>query len=291
MKIKLATALAAMSLCGTAFSQSMWGTTSSITVALTFTYELPALQEKMVDPETGKLVISKDEDGKPIPTFENNYTLETYNSNGDMTKSVMTDEYGSKMAVSKFGNADILAYLVDSAVLEPKGSKYPFITGYSLIVVDDGETSMVYAKHTDRDTPLVPVDEFILGDGAEGGAFVATASRKSVETATFNPTTGAETYSSTFAYSETYKEAGFVSVPSFIGPVECSGLWTGTYKAVAKTETLDGEKYTTQVFVPGAAKFDKVVGVLEGDFGSEILEGTISLGAGAIVDVGALLGF
>lgn len=280
-----------MSLCGTAFSQSMWGTTSSVTVALTFTYELPALQQKEIDPDTGKLVISKDEDGKPIPAFENNYTLETYNKDGEVTKSVTTDEYGSKMAVSKFGNADILAYLVDSGVLEPKGSKFPFITGYSLIVVDDGMMSMVYAKHTDKTIPLEPVDEFILGDGEEGGAFVATASRKSVETATFNPSTGAETFSSTFSYSETYKEAGFVSVPSFMGPIECSGLWTGTYKAVAKTETIEGEKFITQVLVPGAAKFDKIVGVLEGDLGAEILEGTISVGAGAIVDVGTLLGF
>jgi len=282
MKTQLTTALVALTLCSSAFSQSMWGSTGALTVALTISYEEEALLLKEVN-EMGRLVTVIDpETNKPIPTFENFYTIETLNKDAMPTKIVDTQEYGSKISTAKWGNADIIRYLVENDLLPTKGNA-PHVAGWSLIVVYDGMEGfpMVYARHTDK--TIVEVPDIMLGGGE--GFDVAAIMDKTVTTTTFNPTTGDEKMTTVRTYSDTFKGMGSASVPTWVGPIMCNGLLTGSYKYVPKTETFDGEKFTIEVLVPGAMKLDKIVGVLDGPEGQELVEGSISVAAGVVVDL------
>jgi hypothetical protein len=281
MKTQLTTALVALTLCGSAFSQSMWGSTGALTVALTISYEEEALLLKEVN-EMGRLVTVIDpETNKPIPTFENLYTIETLNKDAMPTKIVDTQEYGSKISTAKWGNADIIRYLVENDLLPTKGNA-PHVAGWSLIVLYDGVEGfpMAYARHTDKTTVEVP-DILFGGDGFD----VATITDKTVTTTNINPTSGDETITTVHTYSDTFKGIGGASVPSYVGPIDCTGLLTGSNKFVPKTETFDGERFTTEVFVPGAIKLDKILGVLDGPNGQELVEGSISIAAGVVVDL------
>lgn len=280
MKTKLISTLAALMLCGSAFPQADWGSTGGLTVALTLSYEAEALVMKEVN-EEGKLVtVIDDITKKPIPTFENTYTVSTPVDNP--TKTVDTSEYGSKIASGKWGNAEIIRYLVENDLIPTKG-KAPHLAGWSLIVVYDGMEAIptVYARHTDKTT--VPVPDIVLGGPEDFD--VATITERTVTTTTINPKTGDENTTETHTYSDTYKGIGSALVPSWAGPIGCSGLLTGSYKFVPKTETIDEEKYFTDVFVPGATKIDKIVGALDGEDGPELIEGSISVAAGVVVDL------
>jgi hypothetical protein len=283
MKTQLTSTLIALTLCSSAFSQAMWGSTGALTVALTFSYEQEALQLKEVN-EMGKLITVIDpETKKPIPTFENFYTIATPVDNP--TKTVDTMEYGSKIGTAKWGNADIIRYLVEFELIPTKGSA-PHIAGWSLIVVYDGMEGfpMVYARHTDK--TIVEVPDIMLGGGE--GFDVAAIMDKTVTTTTINPTTGDETMTTVRTYSDTFKGMGSASVPTWVGTIMCNGLLTGSYKYVTKTETFDGERFTTDVLVPGAMKLDKIVGVLEGPEGQELVEGSMSVAAGVVTDLNTL---
>lgn len=280
MKTQLTSTLVALTLCGSAFSQADWGSTGGLTVALTLSYEAEALVTKEVD-EMGKLVtVIDDVTKKPIPTFENFFSVSTPVDNP--TKIVDTQEYGSKIGTAKWGNAEIIRYLVDNALLPVKGNA-PHLAGWSLIVVYDGIEAMptVYARHTDKTTE--PVPDILLGGGADFD--VAAIIDRTVTTTTINLTTETETTTEVRTYSDTYKGMGSATVPSWVGPIECTGLLTGSYKFVRKTETIEGDKIITDVFVPGATKIDKIVGSLDGVNGQELVEGSISLGAGVVVDL------
>ena len=280
MKTQLTSTLIALTLCSSAFSQAMWGSTGALTVALTISYEEEALLLKEVN-DMGKLVTVIDpETNKPIPTFENFYTIAT--PVDTPTRIVDTMEYGSKIGTAKWGNAEIIRYLVENDLLPTKG-KAPHIAGWSLIVVYDGVEGfpMAYARHTDKTTVEVP--DIIFGGGE--GFDVAAIMDKTVTTTNINPTTGNETTTSVHTYSDTFKGIGSASVPSYVGPIMCTGLLTGSYKFVPKTETIEGERFTTEVLVPGATKLDKILGVLDGPEAQELVEGSISIAAGVVVDL------
>lgn len=284
MKTQLTSLLAALTLCGSAFSQANWGSTGGLTVALTLSYEAEALVTKEVN-EEGKLVtVIDDITKKPIPTFQNTYSVSTPFENP--TKIVDTDEYGSKIVTGKWGNAEIIRYLVENDLLPIKG-KAPHLAGWSLVVVYDGLEAIptVYARHTDK--TMEPVPDILLG--GPGDFDVATITDRTVTTTTINPKTGDENTTEAHTYSDTYKGMGSATVPSWAGPIECTGLLTGSYKFVRKTETIEDEKFFTDVFVPGATKIDKIVGALDGDFGTELIEGSISVGAGVVVDLATLI--
>lgn len=280
MKTQITSTLAALTLCGSAFSQADWGSTGGLTVALTLSYEQEALQLKEVN-DMGKLVtVIDDETKKPIPTFDNSYSISTPVDNP--TRIVDTTEYGSKIGSSKWGNAEIIRYLVDNDLIPVKG-KAPHYAGWSLIVVYDGIEALptAYARHTDKTTVEVP--DILFGDGL--GFDVAAIIDRTVTTTNINPNTGDETTTEVRTYSDTYKGVGAVSVPSWAGQIDCTGLLTGSYKFVRKTEVVDGDKFFTDVLVPGATKLDKIVGALDGPEGPELVEGSISMGAGVVVDL------
>ena len=280
MKTQLTSTLAALTLCGSAFSQADWGSTGGLTVALTISYEEEALQLKEVN-EMGKLITVIDpETKKPIPVFENFFSVSTPVDNP--TKIVDTTEFGSKIGTAKWGNAEIIRYLVDNDLIPIKG-KAPHIAGWSLIVVYDGIEAFptAYARHTDKTTVEVP--DILFGGDADFD--VAAIIDRTVMTTNINLNTSDETTTEVRTYSDTYKGMGGASVPSWVGPITCTGLLTGSYKFVRKTETIEGDKFFTDVFVPGATKLDKIVGALDGINGQELVEGSISLGAGVVVDL------
>jgi hypothetical protein len=280
MKTQLTSTLAALTLCGSAFSQADWGSTGGLTVALTISYEEEALQLKEVN-EMGKLITVIDpETKKPIPVFENFFSVSTPVDNP--TKIVETTEFGSKIGTAKWGNAEIIRYLVDNDLIPIKG-KAPHIAGWSLIVVYDGIEAFptAYARHTDKTTVEVP--DILFGGDADFD--VAAIIDRTVMTTNINLNTSDETTTEVRTYSDTYKGMGGASVPSWVGPITCTGLLTGSYKFVRKTETIEGDKFFTDVFVPGATKLDKIVGALDGINGQELVEGSISLGAGVVVDL------
>jgi hypothetical protein len=287
MKIKLTAFLATVSLCGSAYSAT-WGTMGNVTVALSISYKEAALQLKEVN-EFGKLVTVIDpETKKPVSTDTNNYTIDTFKGEA-IVKSVTTDEKGVKISVSKFGNAELLKFLVDDefgAGLLPKKGKAPFIAGWTLIAISEKEVdsdvieSAMRCRHTDN--TIVEVPDFVFG--GQNDFEVAAIAEKRITTSTINPATGDENTTETYSYADTFKGIGSASVPSFDGPLSCTGLLTGSHKVVFKSEGTGAGQMTTEVLVPGAIKLDKIMGVLNGPGGQKLVEGSISIAPGIVID-------
>ncbi len=150
---------ATLAIAAPAFCQTNWGSTGAVTVALTLTYESQAL---LLKDEAGKVLTAADGGG---PTFENTYTVETLGGPVDEMvpiKTVTTNEYGSKLAVWKWGNADIIRMLVEEGIL-PEIGKSPFLAGWSIVMTFDGEgiPTGIVARHTSKTT--VPID-FIISE-------------------------------------------------------------------------------------------------------------------------------
>jgi hypothetical protein len=71
MKKHLLTILVTLTLSGSAFSQAAWGSVGGLTVALTLSYDAPALVKK---DDTGKVLTLALGGG---PTFDNTYSVDT----------------------------------------------------------------------------------------------------------------------------------------------------------------------------------------------------------------------
>lgn len=312
----MAAALAGLSLANSASAQ-MWGSAGGVTVALTYSYTAPALAAK---DDVGKVIPTKDGGG---PAYSNSYSVDTIKKikvdDGDggfyyeeeTTKTVSTEEYGSKIATGKWGNADIIKAMVQMPEGGlPKKGKAPFTAGWSLIVIHGFEDRPKFcAKHTDGttidlDIDLVELPAFTLeSDGDEGGGEDVPASeararsRKTIETT--YPSDPERESTESFTLTESFKISGWGMVPFFEtmtyipeeGPAEVEvysslfevyGLLTGSGKAVLKTWGTGEEKQSMMLYVPGAIKLDKIVGGSE--FG-DVIEGSISLGAASVVDL------
>lgn len=263
-----------------AFAQS-WGSTGAVTVALTMTYQSEALRLK---DEFGN-VLPDTEEGGGGSTFENTYTVETLGGPVDERvpiKSVTTTEYGSKLGVWRWGNAQIIQSLVGDGTL-PEIGKSPFIAGWSIIMVFDklGNATGVIARHTNKTT--VPINFAITPNAFE----VAAISSKEVVTNN-TPLTGIPSTTETRTYSKSYKCQATASVPSYTEePFNLSGLLSGGFKVTPKKGVDDetGEPITTFVYSPNATRLDRLLGV--GGFApfQDLIEGSISMAAGAIVDL------
>jgi hypothetical protein len=277
----IASITAALAIAGPAFCQTNWGSTGVVTVALTLTYESEALQLK---DEAGKVLTAANGGG---PTFENTYTVETL-SGGPVDervpiKSVTTTEYGSKLAVWKWGNADIIKLLVEDGTL-PEIGKSPFLAGWSIVMTFDGEgiPTDIVARHTNKTT--VSIDFTISESELYVGAIFDAISSKTVVTNNM-PLTGDPSTTETRTLTNSYKGPATASVPFVLdSPLEVSGLLTGGLKVTAKTEGTGIDKITTFVYSNNASKLDKVLGVSTLD---DLVEGSISVAAGVIVDLDA----
>lgn len=278
LKTSIGTAITAvLAFAAPALAQSNWGSTGAVTVALTLTYETEALQLK---DENGR-VLPATEAGGGGPTFQNTFTVETLGGPVDERvpiKSVTTDEYGSKLGVWRWGNADIIKLLVEDGTL-PQIGRSPFLAGWSIIMTFDGDGNPtgVVARHTNKTT--VPIELTIQPDEFDVGA---TSSKTIVTNNT--PLTGDPSTTETRTLTKSYKGPGSASVPFLDGALEISGLLTGGLKVTAKTEGTGIDKITTFVYSNNASKLDKVLGVSSME---DLVEGSISVAAGVIVDLDA----
>jgi hypothetical protein len=281
-KTSLAALAAVIALAVPAFSQTNWGSTGAVTVALTLTYEAEAL---LLKDETGKVLTVANGGG---PTFENNYSVETYIGTEPervLVKTVTTQEYGSKLLVAKWGNAEIIKLLVEDGTL-PKIGKSPFLAGWSIMETVDstGLPLGIVARHTNKTT--VPIDLMITGLVEGLGTSVSATSSKTVITDN-SPPVGEPTMTETRTLTDSYKSTGFASVPFFEAPIEVTGLLTGGSKVTPKTEGTGLDKITTFVFTNNATKLDKILGELLFEDVGHLVEGSISIAAGVIVDLDA----
>lgn len=272
-KTSIGTAITAvLAFAAPALAQSNWGSTGAVTVALTLTYETEALQLKN---ETGR-VLSAIEGGGP--TFQNTYTVETLGGPVDdrvPIKSVTTNEYGSKIGVWRWGNAEIIKMLVEDGTL-PQIGRTPYLAGWSILVIFDGEGAPtgVVARHTNKTTVPIDVD-------LQGGLEVGATSSKTIVTNN-TPLTGEPSTTETRTLTNSYKGPGSATVPFLDSPLEITGLWTSGLKVTPKTEGTGIDKITTFVYSYNASKLDKVLGVSSME---DLVEGSISVAAGVIVDM------
>jgi hypothetical protein len=262
-------------------SAQSWGSTGAVTVALTMTYQYEALKLK---DEFGN-VLPDTEAGGGGSTYENTYTVETLGGPVDERvpiKSVTTTEYGSKLGVWRWGNAQIIQSLVWDGTL-PEIGKTPFLAGWSIVMVFDklGNATGVVARHTNKTT--VPINFAITPNAFE----VAAISSKEVVTNN-TPLTGSPSTTETRTYSKFYKRQATASVPSYTEePFNLSGLLSGGFKVTPKKGVDDetGETITTFVYSPNATRLDRLLGVGGFDPFQDLIEGSISMSAGAIVDL------
>lgn len=275
-KASITTLAALLALAGPAFSQSNWGSTGAVTVALSLSITKEALKSK---DETGKVIPISDGGG---PTYENSFSVETLGgpANDRVTvRAVSTDEYGSEIFTAKWGNAEILKHLVEEGVLPQKGKKPPFIAGWSIIAIYDAEGSPLsyVARHTDKTTIEIPMS-ITPGD--------PMASEKSEKTVTTDntPINGNESSTTTHTFSEKYKGLGSASVHFSEGTLDVSGLLTGSIRMVVKSEGRGEDRVSTEVYVPGAVKLGNIVGASVFD---DVVEGSISVEGATIVDLDA----
>jgi hypothetical protein len=275
-----AAVLGGMALPETASAQGMWVSSRPLVVALTISYTAPSLPLK---DENGKVVPVAEGGG---PTFENMFSVVTMNSNGDITKQVDTMEFGGKAVAVKHGNLEVLKELLAEGTLPGIGDKEPAIAGWSLVIISDPEGmegDTVYARHTTK--VMVPLEGIGFGLDEEALAEASTYSSKYIVTTTTHPTTGEPIEKVTSTATGTSKGLGFGMVPGTEG---FSGHFTSSAgKTVVKTETIEGEKYVTNVHTPGPRKLDKIAGaVLWGeDAMGAYLEGYMSTPAATAVDM------
>jgi hypothetical protein len=210
-------------------------------------------------------------------------------SGGMPIKTVSTMEYGSKISSSKWGNVEIIKYLVSADLLPRKGAM-PYIAGWSLVVVYDmmGIPMGTYARHTDK--TMVVVDGVAFEDPMNSFPEISAKSDKTVTTNN-TPLVGEPTTTEVRTYTNTYKGMGSATVPfpySSTSGLVCTGLLTGSDKYVPKTEGTGVDKITTQILVPGAFKLDKIIGTTDDSLslmGSDLIEGSISIAAGVVYDL------
>ncbi len=279
MKQTLSLALASLALAGSAYSQT-WGSTGNVTVALTLSWEAFALQAK---DEVGKVIPAGEEGSGPTDT--NTYSVETLGGPvGEKVaiKTVNTTENGTKISTMKFGNVDILKILAQDPAW-PKIGKAPFIAGWTIVAVYDqqGMVSSYEARHATK--VLVNIPDFMI---SPGDLTITALTEKTVDTE-FNPLTGEPPPpTSVHTYSDTYKSTGSASVPFYDAEMlEVSGLLTGSTKLVFKTQGTGENKVTEEVLVPGAVKLDKILGISTLD---DVVEGSIGVSAGAVIDLDTL---
>jgi hypothetical protein len=263
---------------GSALAQTNWGSFSAVTFALTLH-------------ETGPANKIKDDEGKVVPAGQgggpnlmNSYTARTFDRQGNETKKVETEETISKILVSKFGNAELIAKLVLDGVLPQRG-KTPFIAGWSVLhVYTTNEGSRFFARHVDKTIVDISTN---AGFGFEAVTAVAQNYKKATTTTTA-PITLQQTVTVSLVDKKSFMGRGY-------GGINGTGLtlsWAGTYtetgaKVVTRSEVIDGTNYRAEVPLSGALKIEKVSGV-NSDF-SAVVQGTVSTTAGVLTDLSKLL--
>ena len=235
--------------------QALEASSQAVTVAFTGKVQVPGYAEK--DPDTKEIT----------------YTEELYSSKEDKNGNITQEITGYKMgaATYKYGNKEILQETLGEDVS---------ISGYALVYQDGA--LVAYNAKTD-DTQSVDVDISAL---AELEAFTATT--LTTTNNTYNKD-GEQT-----SATQTYSDSGTIEGPISVtyGDAEMIGYAAGSYKAATWYEssedpetgkkTLD-KSLASYVTIPGAVKITGLSGLLEGESGSEVFTGSVTLAAAKAV--------
>jgi hypothetical protein len=292
MKALASSLIALLTLPSWVQAQSNWGTSANVFVNLSVSWTDPALAAK---DDTGKVLTGEDAD----TVFENSYSVDTTNSDGDTTKTVQTTEYGSKATVWKWSNKEILLALVgtvDEPGILPQKGRAPFIAGWSIVRVTDSDNAVTYyARHSDG--TAVQLDDIGLDltlNEDSSVLFTAETTRTKDVTSTVYDLTGngEDRETRSYSHSSTFKGPG---TGNALLSVDLPGVLTGSLKTVLITEPGDPDLGTdptdTYLDVPGATKLDKIVSY---DEDAELptlglVEGTISAPPATVRDLDAYL--
>lgn len=292
MKLKhtlLALGLIATSLT-TAYSQDddsspEWGAAAKVTLSLTQTWTIPTLYKR---DESG--LFELDEAGKKILTSTNSYTIESVDKDDNPTKTVATNEVGTKRITKRYGNRELLIELLNEGAL---GEDVTSIKGWSIVAFYGGisfdgasnepATPVFYARHTNKSMVL------IAGLSATRSNLMDTTSMKIISTTTYKDED--ETTKTSRSYSRAYRGQAALILP---GVNNLAGVITGKesystkkytyYEEDEETEKLIKRTGTSHLRLPGSAKLDKLVGTQSYENGTALVEGSLSISAGSIVD-------
>jgi hypothetical protein len=265
---------------GTAFThaQSNWGTSATVTIALTVTY-------------SNHGTVAKDETGRPLtgesaaPAFSNEFQVATQNRDGDTTRTVATKEYLSRPKSFRWGNAQIISSLVAAEAIPQKGRE-PYISGWSIIRVSasDGAVSY-YARHTDKTSvALQDIGLDLVSSDAEGMLEAATVTEKSMTTTVFDLTgEGLDAVTESYSFVKSFVGMG---VGNALLAINLSGVLTGGSRNVVQRERivdpdLGAQTFSTNVRVNGPWRLTGCVGSTPISLFDEtavpgIIQGTIS---------------
>ena len=245
----------------------------TVTFALTETYSAPALQEKDAD---GKLL--KDENNKTIPTYLNEYSVDTMQSQL-VLKTVNTEEYASKMQTAKISNKEILEDLMEDGVIDS-------IAGYSISYIDtvsDDQLDDDGFYLVKKGAEPISINEYLSVNFSEDSEDYRplAESLNYIEVETEDFVKGTTTF--VVKGSEKFKEAVSISYKSSTFTALITGI--GSFGSSVKTFGKGADAYSADI--PSGGKISSASGGLrysreEGEeyVDDSVLEGSISYGAG-----------
>jgi hypothetical protein len=234
--------------------QALEASSQAATIAFTGKVQVPGYAEK--DTETKEI------------TYTTQLISSKEDKNGNITQEIEGYKMGS--AAYKYGNKEILKETLGEDVS---------ISGYAL-VYQDGALVAYNAKT--EDIQSVDVDISAL---AELEAFTATT--LTTTNNTYNKD-GDQT-----SATQTYSDSGTIEGPVAVtyGGAEMIGYAAGSYKAATWYNTTEDDKGKTvldksameSVIIPGAVRITGLSGSLEGESGSEVFTGSVTLAAAKAV--------
>jgi hypothetical protein len=248
-------------------------TSQTVVFALTETYSAPALQEKDDD---GKLL--KDEYNKTIPTYWNEYSVDTYKGE-DLVKSVYTEEYAATMKTAKISNKEILVELMEAEVIES-------IVGYSISFIDTVEEDQLDDDGfylVKKGAEPISINEYLSVNFSEDiediEPFAESGKYSYVETQDFVK----ETSTSVVTGSEKFKEGVSISfvTPTFTAIITGIGSFGSSVKTFGKGVDAYFADIPTAGIISSASGGLRYAAINpEEYFDDSVLEGSISYGAG-----------
>jgi hypothetical protein len=279
--------------------EPVWGAAGRVTATFTETWSIPTLFQR---DEEGNLVYETDPETNKtfkVPISTNTYTVDTYNSEEELVKSVETTEVGTKNVTRRYGNREILIELKNAGVL---GEEVTSISGWSIVgyyegldydpsAITEGNarlTPKFYARHTDK--RIVEITDMVASLNLSN--FMTTTAMKSTTTTTPGPEE--DIIRSSNSYTSSYKGGVALTVPT---GGSLTGVISGKESLITKTYTYwdydysDEEsekliKYTGRslIRVPGTVRMEKLVGSMSYENGTSLLEGSVVISTPVVVN-------
>jgi hypothetical protein len=240
----------------------------SFTLMLTAKYAAPGITIK--DPETGEKYTSF-EDYQEIPDKNDNITIEVV-------------KYAAAAKTYKYGNKEIVKYAYENELLEDNT-----MTGWALIVTDDGEQPAIQLKKKINGEDVYVDVGISLDPDSDIGEIAAKYDNVKSYSYKYDPEF--ESYEQTSAIntvSGSYSEEGEIGLQINEG----FSVW-GAYSGSAKImffypqyendsgKLVEDKSEAYYEYIPAAARISGLVGTAESDDGGfMIITGSGSIGAG-----------